>query len=178
MELRLAKTADEAALASVSLAAFGEKEGPVIAELLGRLSADETAAPRLMLVAEDGGELFGYVLFTKVELPDVKGDVTARILAPLAVVPVAQGKGLGGALVNAGLAQLGQEGVEVVFVLGDADYYHRFGFVTAGTLGYAAPHPIAPEHSEAWMVLELIPGVTERGGVQCAAVLNELQYWQ
>ena len=64
------------------------------------------------------------------------------ILAPLAVVPDAQGQGIGGALIEHGLSLLQRSGVGLVFVLGHPGYYPRHGFEPAGRLGFDAPFPI------------------------------------
>ena len=76
--------------------------------------------------------------------------------------------------------QLKQSGVELVFVLGHPDYYPRSGFTPAGELGYEAPYHIPEEHSGAWMVQELSPGVIGRvkGKVQCSEVLNKPEHWR
>jgi putative acetyltransferase len=53
-------------------------------------------------------------------------------------------------------------GHEVVIVLGEPAYYHRFGFAPASLFGIACPFPVPPE---AFMLLELAPDAAgERGG--------------
>lgn len=56
-------------------------------------------------------------------------------LAPLAVVPDYQRQGAGAALVREGLQQCRQQGAPWVVVLGHPEYYPRFGFIRASTLG-------------------------------------------
>ena len=75
-------------------AAFGETEGPAVAKLTLELLADKAAQPLLSLVAEDDANLVGHVLFTPVSIlgTSVAG---AYILAPLAVAPGHQGRGIG-----------------------------------------------------------------------------------
>ncbi len=63
----------------------------------------------------------------------------ALALAPLAVAPPRQGRGIGAALVRAGLAKVRAAGFDAVFVLGDPAYRGRFGFTPAAAAGYASP---------------------------------------
>ena len=129
-------------------------------------------------MAEDGQCVLGHVLFTNVAIQGAES-VAARILAPLAVLPSAKKQGVGRQLIEAGLSQLRNAGVELVFVLGDPAYYTRFGFQPAGVQGLTAPHPIPVEHADAWMVQELCSGVLGRvtGEVACSEVLNRQEYW-
>lgn len=180
MRIRATTEADRAAILAVHERAFGPEQGPEIAELVAALLADETAAPRLSLVAEADGRAVGHVLFTAVRIQEETGqEVSARILAPLAVSTERQREGIGGSLIREGLRRLEASGVELVFVLGDPGYYARFGFRPAWGLGYEAPHPIPPEHEDAWMVRALKAGVVGRvrGRLRCAEALDEPRHW-
>lgn len=86
------------------------------------------------------------------------GDVPALALAPMAVLPECQGQGIGSELVRAGLTAARRAGHRIVVVVGHAEYYPRFGFVTAGRSGLRSPFP-APD--EAFMVMTLTPGSLE-----------------
>lgn len=99
----------------------------------------------LSLVAEaPDGTLVGHVAFSPVT---VEGRGADRLLglAPLAVVPAWQGRGLGSALVSAGLEAARARGCELVVVLGEPAYYRRFGFRPAGAFGIAWEHPAPPD---------------------------------
>ncbi|MEM1241591.1 MAG: N-acetyltransferase, partial [Cyanobacteria bacterium P01_H01_bin.26] len=159
--------------------AFGPDQGPEIVELIAGLFSDSTAEPVLSLVADINGIVAGHVLFTIATVASYRTDVSARILAPLAVKQEFQGKGIGTALIQTGLTKLTDASVELVFVLGDPAYYSRLAFRPAGVLGLAAPHPIPPEHADAWMVQPLRAGIlgTVTGTVQCANVLNDPRHW-
>ena len=159
--------------------AFGDDEGPIIAALVRELVADATARPVLSLAATSGGAIVGHVLFTAARIPEAVQPVSARILAPLAVLPERQGTGIGGALIRAGLARLAASGVGLVFVLGHAGYYPRHGFRPVGDLGLLTPHPIPDEHADGWMVQALAPGLLGRirGTVRCAMTLDRAEFW-
>ncbi|WP_026379429.1 GNAT family N-acetyltransferase [Afifella pfennigii] len=177
LEIREAGEADRAAVLNIERRAFAQPEE---AELVADLLADPTAEPRLSLLALFDGEPVGHILFTAAELEGAGRRVKAAILAPLAVLPKAQGKGCGGALIREGLKRLQAEGVELVFVLGHADYYPRHGFVPALPHGLEAPHPIPPEHHDAWMVQALKEDVLGmlRGTVRPAKTLARPELWR
>jgi putative acetyltransferase len=90
----------------------------------------EAPSPTGDLVAVAGGMVVGHVLAS---LGTLDGLAVPGI-APLAVRPGWQRRGIGTALVTDLLHRLGQQGFPLVVVLGDPDYYRRFGFQPAGTL--------------------------------------------
>uniref|UniRef100_A0A3B0M1C9 N-acetyltransferase domain-containing protein n=1 Tax=Arsenophonus endosymbiont of Trialeurodes vaporariorum TaxID=235567 RepID=A0A3B0M1C9_9GAMM len=83
-----------------------------------------------MVATDDKGKIIGYIGFT---LVDVNGDKECQWvgLAPLAVDRAYQRQGIGAKLVCEGLDSLNEFGYKAVVVLGDPDYYRRFGFTQA-----------------------------------------------
>ena len=157
--------------------AFGHsKESNLVNDLLN----DDSAKPLLSLLAIDADEAVGHILFTKVRITGNEDALSAMILAPLAILPVAQGKGVGGKLIKDGLRQLSESKVDLVFVLGHPEYYPRFGFKPAGARGFETPYPIPEKDASAWMVQELRPGVIGNfsGKIICADTLNEPEHWR
>ena len=175
MLIREALESDLEDVLAVERVAFGsDDEADLVRDLLG----DDTARPYLSLLALENDQAVGHILFTKVRLePDVP--ITASILAPLAVIPEMQNRGIGTQLSQVGLEMLAEAGVDLVFVLGHPNYYPRFGFTPAGVHGFAAPYPIPEDHAPAWMVTELKPGVMaeNRGKVICADMLHKPEHW-
>lgn len=177
LRIRETSAGDLASLLGIHREAFGqEAEAALVREIL----ADPSAQPILSLVAEQTGRLLGHVLFSRAGLDAAGRDIAAALLAPLAVLPAAQGKGIGRRLVEAGLARLARSGVELVFVLGDPRYYGRFGFLPAAPQGFTAPQALPDAYREAWMVKALGSALTaiRPGRVACCAALDKPELWR
>jgi putative acetyltransferase len=149
MLIRAEGPGDRAAVHTVNAAAF---ETPLEADLVEALR--EQARPLVSLVAEDHGAIVGHIMFSPVSL---LGDPACRImgLAPMAVLPAHQRKGVGSALVRAGLEHCTHLGFGAVVVLGHPAYYPRFGFSPSARFGIGCEYDV-PE--EVFMVVELHDG--------------------
>jgi putative acetyltransferase len=149
MWIRAEEQSDWSAVRAVNLSAF---ETPAEANLVEALR--EQARPFVSLVAEDNGPILGHIMFSPVSLA---GHPALRImgLAPMAVAPEHQRKGIGTALVRAGLEQCKQRGFGAVVVLGHPGYYPRFGFSPSARFGIGCEYEV-PE--DVFMVVELQTG--------------------
>jgi putative acetyltransferase len=127
-------------------------EGPHEGEIVDQIRA--AGGVVLSLVAETDDELVGHILFSEVTVGDA--GVAGLGLAPMAVLPEYQNRGIGSALVRRGLELLRAGGAPFVVVLGHPAYYPRFGFVPASSLGLASEYEGVPD--EAFMVVELAAG--------------------
>ncbi|MEO0561020.1 MAG: N-acetyltransferase, partial [Chloroflexota bacterium] len=126
---------DETAIFEVNVAAFGRDDE---AQLVDRLRA--TGGHLLSLVAtNDAGEIIGHVLFTPVAVEGTEEIFECTALGPIAVLPEVQDEGVGAALIEMGMQGVLDMGYDVIFVLGDPDYYGQFGFEQA------EPHYIKSE---------------------------------
>ena len=180
MKTRRSTESDRIAITGIHTSAFGQEQGQEIVGLVNGLLNDDTAKPLLSLVAETDGMTVGHILFTVARLLREGQEISARILAPLAVSSPFQGEGIGGELIREGLKQLAESGVDLVFVLGHPGHYTKFGFHAAGVLGFEAAYPIPSVHADTWMVQELKVGVigSIEGRVQCSGALNQPQHWR
>ena len=142
MNIRTSTQADRIEIEKIHTQTFGEEKGPEIADLVDGLFDDPSATPFLSLVAVEDGRLIGHILYTSAVLTGTGPSASIRLLAPLAVLPGAQARGVGSRLIEEGLRQLKAAEVDLVFVLGHPDYYPRCGFTPAGVLGFDAPYPI------------------------------------
>lgn len=91
----------------------------------------------LELVAEREGALTGHVMLTETEVPRPTGEEPRHwkflMLAPLSVRLEDRGRGLGGALMREA-AQRAE--ANAIFLIGDPDYYGRYGFENAVEFGF------------------------------------------
>jgi putative acetyltransferase len=145
----------------VVTAAFGRRAE---ADLVDALSASAAWVPELSLVAEEGRAVVGYAALTRASLRTVAGDVGLLALAPLAVAPDWQRRGIGGDLVRAALQIAAQRGERAVVLIGHPSYYPRFGFVPAAAMGLTSVFAQG-EHAASFFVRELRAGaLTGVGG--------------
>jgi putative acetyltransferase len=134
LKIRREKKSDIAAIRRVHQAAFG---GLGEADLVDTLQADGDAA--LSLIAWYGGEVVGHILFSRMTAVENR-NLRAVALAPLAVLPSHQRLGIGSTLVRDALDWLKSDGEDVVLVLGDSDFYGRFGFSAEAARKFATPY--------------------------------------
>lgn len=151
-EIRREEASDRDAVYEVNLQAFGQETEPRLVEAVRE---SPSFIPELSLVALEDGEVVGHILFSAMNIQTAQGDVPALALAPLAVLPAYQNRGIGSRLVEEGLAECRSLGHGIVVVVGHPGYYPRFGFVPARGRGLEAPFQVP---DEAFMVLELAPG--------------------
>jgi putative acetyltransferase len=86
---------------------------------------------RVSLVAAVAANVVGHILLSRLRVISGEDETAALALAPLAVDPLHQRRGIGAALVRAAIDRGGGLGESLVFVLGDPAYYGRFGFSAA-----------------------------------------------
>lgn len=176
MNIRQTTQADLDDILSVERAAFN-RDSEV--NLTRALLADPSAEPRLSLIAFVDDQPVGHILFTRGTLTN-HPDVALTFLAPLAVVPKFQRRGIGGALIKRSLELLAKAGVDLVVVLGHPAYYPKFGFKPASKLGFEPTYPIPAEVVDAWMVHALKPDIVGRvsGRVICCDAMNKPEIWR
>ena len=145
MEIRDERAGDQEAIRRVHLDAFG---GDVEARLVDLLRARGKTVTSL--VAEDNGQVVGHILFSPVTI-DAEADCRALGLAPVGVRTAHQRRGVGASLVREGLARCADAGYDFVVLVGDPDYYTRFGFHAAKAHGLDNEYGVNDE----FMVLEL-----------------------
>jgi putative acetyltransferase len=134
--IREEKPEDIAGIRGVISAAFGR---PAEADIVDALR--QRAQPFVSLVAEHEGEVVGHILFTPVTLAG-GGDLKMAALAPMAVAPNYQVRGVGAALVLTGFEHLRLLGMSAVVVIGHPSYYPRFGFSQADSFGLKSEYNV------------------------------------
>lgn len=122
--------------------------------LVERLRSTDGFIPHLSLVAEMDGKIVGYILLTEVKIATAQDEVTALALAPVAVLPAFQGKGIGAALIEKAHTVARDLGYQSVILLGHEQYYPKFGYQPLHDFGISLPFEAPPENC---MALELVP---------------------
>lgn len=155
IEIRKEEPQDRDAVHLLNLAAFDN--GPE-ATLVDKLRS--SCKDYLAFVAVEDGAVVGHILFTPTT---VDGSTAVGMgLAPMAVLPSHQRKGIGSRLVRFGLEQLRQSGCPFVFVLGHPEYYPRFGFEVASKYHLVSQWEGVPD--EAFMVAVADGGALPKAG--------------
>lgn len=150
LTVRAERPTDAAAVRRVNEEAFGRRAEADLVEQLH--AAGKVVAS---LVAEVAGEVVGHILFSPVAIEGARGRCDALALAPMAVLPAHQRRGIGRRLVEEGIMACKELGHTRIVLVGHPEYYPWFGFRPAVRYGLRCEFD-APE--EAFMALELAPG--------------------
>jgi predicted N-acetyltransferase YhbS len=149
----LALTAEAFAVSPVTgLPVEGE---PVEVRVLRELFDAEEYLPEFSIVAELDGEIVGHVISTRAWV----GDLELLGLGPIGVTPRLQRHGIGTALMRETVVRANAAGEKGIALLGSTEYYPRFGFVPASSLGVEAPDKKWGDH------FQLLPLALWPGGV-------------
>lgn len=137
MEIRRERQTDLYAIEALITEAFAaaEHKSGNEARVVDQLRS--ASALTLSLVADDGADVVGHAAFSPVTINGRSAGWFG--LGPVAVRPDRQKNGIGDALISEGLAQLVAYGAAGCVVLGDPNYYGRFGFKPATALLYPGP---------------------------------------
>jgi putative acetyltransferase len=135
LRIRAAGPGDAAAIRAVHLAAFPTALEADLVDALER--ADDVTRS---LVAEESGRILGHVLLSRMMIEDAPTPLRAVGLAPVAVQPDRQAEGIGSRLVSAGVEAAREAEEDIIFLVGDPDYYGRFGFTAAAAAPFVSPY--------------------------------------
>lgn len=110
-------------------------------DLVVKLRNSPAFIPELSLVAEEDGQIIGYIMFSKLKI----GGTVQLAVAPLAVLPRCRNRGIGGRLIKTGHQIARNLGYEFAVLLGYPEYYRRFGYLPASTFGIKCPFDVPDE---------------------------------
>lgn len=152
---------DFAEVFEVNKTAFGQDNEAKLVDALRKNPA--VFLPALSLVALVADKIAGHILFTRIHIKNETGTLMESLaLAPVAVRPGWQKKGIGSQLIIEGLARAKEMGFKSVIVLGHAHYYPKFGFEPAARWNIRAPFNVP---SNSFMAAELVnDGLKEVSG--------------
>ncbi|MGI2881796.1 GNAT family N-acetyltransferase [Vibrio furnissii] len=112
----------------------------------------EAGALSLSLICEDDTGIIGHIAFSPIHIDGAACDWYG--LGPVSVVPERQGEGIGGALIRESLSVLKAQGAQGVVLLGEPQYYQRFGFQSQPNLTYPG---VPAEYFMALSLADAIP---------------------
>lgn len=134
MPIRQVRPEDHAEIDKLLTAAFGGTEEVA---LVAALRSD--GAVQAELVEEDSaGAIAGHAMTSRMAGPE--GWVA---LAPVATLPGFERRGIASGLIRALLGEARDSGARAAVVLGDPEFYGRFGFSVAAAARMSSPYPIA-----------------------------------
>jgi putative acetyltransferase len=126
-------------------------------QMIRKIREGQNFIPELSLVASDETVIVGHILLSKIKIQGER-EYETLALAPIAVKPQYQQKGIGKKLVRAGLKKAKEIGFGSVIVLGHSDYFPQFGFQRASQWKIKCSFNVP---DEAFMAIQLIPGDLE-----------------
>lgn len=131
MDIREATPDDHPCIRTTVQEAFGQDLEADLVEAL-RESGDVV----LELVADTNHQILGHLLISNLRAPE-----RCIALAPVSVLPSCQRRGVGSALIRAALQIMAERGWLAIFVLGEPEYYSRFGFSVEACAKFETEYP-------------------------------------
>jgi len=147
--------------------AFWNRYAPGCSEhyLLRLLRQSMDFEPWHSLVAEYEGKLIGQVMLSPGKVVSGEGAAYPVLtLGPVCVLPAVFLRGVGSALMRAAISAAREHGAAAILLMGDPNYYSRFGFLPASRFGIRLPGMEVNEEAAFFMALPLHEGALE--GVQ------------
>ncbi len=95
------------------------------------LRRSENYIPELALVAEEGEKITGHIMLTRQRIVLGEKSINALLLAPVCVDISFRNRKLGSHLIDTALEKAEKLGFDAVFLVGNPDFYNRFGFEEA-----------------------------------------------
>ena len=134
-------------------------------QLVEAIRSSNGYIPELALVAELKGEIIGHIMVSEVAIDGKSSMIPALILSPVSVLPQFQRKGIGQVLCRKAVEEASKMDYPVMIVIGDPNYYSRFGFQPAVPEGVYLPFGFEEEYL---LMIPLKTGVLEKvsGAIQ------------
>jgi putative acetyltransferase len=149
--IRPERPEDSAAVVTINDRAFAGTAESGLVEAI-----KHSGRPVISLIACSDDIPVGHIFFSPIQIQSEGLTIPTLALAPMAVIPAFQRRGIGTLLVEAGLKECGRQGYQVVVIVGHPTFYSRFGFGPANGMGLRSVYSSA---GDAFMALELSKGV-------------------
>ncbi|MGN6523420.1 MAG: GNAT family N-acetyltransferase [Actinomycetes bacterium] len=168
--VRVERPEDREGVARLHRRAFGREDVVQLVDALRGIIREDCGAS--LVAVDESGDVVGHVLFTPSLLDAPQRLVEVAVLSPLGVDPDWQRRGVGRALVAAGVEALEAQGVPLVFLEGIPDYYPKLGFRRGAELGFRKPSLRIPD--AAFQVLPLSAYTPDLTGT----LVYDAVFWQ
>lgn len=152
MIIRTESSNDYQSIRNINIAAFADHPYSHQTEHLIVEALRASGALTVSLVAEKDGEVVGHIAFSPAKINGM--ECKWFVLGPVAVLPTFQRQGIGQKLIKEGLAAIRRLGAEGCVLVGDPNYYHRFGFRNIPELVFEG---VPPEYFMCLPMTERIP---------------------
>ena len=129
----------------------GKEEGELIGNLAKQLTQTIDNQTAFCFAAIDNQKIQGVIFFSQLKYPNCEPQVF--MLAPVAVRPDNQRKGIGQALISFGLKRLSRQNIDIVITYGDPKFYSKVGFSPISEKTLPAPFPLSMP--EGWLAQSL-----------------------
>lgn len=123
-------------------------------DFYAKLKKGENYIPELAIVAEDAGEITGHIMLTKTFIFNGNIKYETLLLAPISVVLEKRNQGIGSKLINESFKLAKEMGYKSAVLVGNPNYYSRFGFKSSIDFGIKNKNGIPDEYV---MACELEP---------------------
>jgi len=176
MLIRVATNSDRDNILNIHLRAFPDSEKDIVSALAVDLLDENTTPQTISLLAEIDNNVVGHIAFSPVKI-DNNDNLQGYILAPLAVLPDYQKRGVGSKLIESGIDALLKKGINILFVYGDPAYYGRFGFNTESAEEFVPQYKL--QYPFGWQALILNPfsNANTPTSIECVSCLNNPELW-
>lgn len=168
------KTDVTALFTSVFTASEGPKEGELVGGLASQLCASIDHHAIIGIGAYHGDTIVGAIFLT---ILTFNQPIQVYMLAPVAISTPHQQKGIGQALIKAGLKALKKRDVTVVVTYGDPAYYAKVGFQVLPEAVIQAPQKLSMPQGWLGQSLTSAPIPAISGQPSCVAAFNDPVYW-
>ena len=152
--IRSEKRGEERVIHELIVSAFPTDQEALLVDRLR-----ENGRLLISLVAAVEDTIVGHIAFSPVTIKVAKTELIGAGLAPVAVLPKWQRCGVGAQLIRAGLSASEAAGTPFIVVLGEPDYYRRFGFRKASLWGVTNVYGV----DEPFMAMALRPDSIQPG---------------
>jgi predicted N-acetyltransferase YhbS len=93
-----------------------------------KLRKSNNYIPELALTIKDNSEIVGHIMLTKTYIDHQSKKFEALLLSPICIKLKYRNQGLASKLIRHSLQKAKEYGYKAVFLVGEPDYYKRFGF--------------------------------------------------